>query len=87
MKINENFKSYDDANIYMWRKMAVEFEQEVFRTCVRDFSADNAVDIYIFKPDDKVISLIWQRFKKCNMIRYNNVPEEFQQEKILGRLR
>ncbi|HHX22662.1 MAG TPA: hypothetical protein GX723_01370 [Thermoanaerobacterales bacterium] len=84
---NENgyFKSYDEANIYMWRKMAVEFEQEVFRTCVRDFSADNAVDIYIFKPDDKVISLIWQRFKKCNIIRYNNVPEEFQQEKILGR--
>lgn len=79
------FKEYDEANIYMWRKMAVEFEQEVFRTCVRDFSADNAVDIYIFKPDKKVISLIRQRFKKCHVINYNNVPEEFQQQKILGR--
>lgn len=84
---NENgyFKGYDEANIYMWRKMAVEFEQEVFRTCVRDFSADNAVDIYIFKPDAKVIELIRQRFKKCHIIRDNSIPEEFQQEKILGR--
>lgn len=79
------FKKYDEVNIYMWRKMAVEFEQEVFRTCVRDFSADNAVDIYIFKPDIKVISLIRQRFKKSNVKTYNNVPVEFQQQKILGR--
>lgn len=82
---NGRFKEYDEANIYMWRKMAVEFEQEVFRTCVRDFSADNAVDIYIFKPDGKVIDLIQQRFKKCTIKSDYHVPEEFQQEKILGR--
>lgn len=82
---NGHFIEYDEANIYMWRKMAVEFEQEVFRTCVRDFSADNAVDIYIFKPDVKVIDLIRQRFKKCTIKSDYSVPEEFQQEKILGR--
>ncbi|MCO5385377.1 MAG: hypothetical protein NHB14_05885 [Desulfosporosinus sp.] len=82
---NGRFTQYDEVNIYMWRKMAVEFEQEVFRTCVRDFSADNAVDIYIFKPDGKVIDLIQQRFKKCTIKSDYHVPEEFQQEKILGR--
>ncbi|MCI1693288.1 hypothetical protein [Aneurinibacillus aneurinilyticus] len=88
-KILENkngyFKKYDDANIYMWRKMAVEFEQEVFRTCVRDFSADNKVDIYIFMPDEKVIGLIYQRFKKCKIKTSYEVPVEFREEKILGR--
>lgn len=83
--VNGRFKKYDEVNIYMWRKLAVDFEQEVFRTCVRDFFADNAVDIYIFMPDSKVISLIRQRFKKCRVIEYNSIPEEFQQEKILGR--
>lgn len=84
---NENgcFTKYDEVNIYMWRKMAVEFEQEVFRTCVRDFSADNAVDIYIFKPDGKVLDLIYQRFKKCKVHSIYSVPEEFNEEKILGR--
>lgn len=85
---NGRFTQYDEVNIYMWRKMAVEFEQEVFRTCVRDFSADNAVDIYIFKPDGKVIDLIQQRFKKCTIKSDYHVPEEFQQEKYWeGRLR
>lgn len=79
------FRVYDEANIYMWRKMAVEFEQEVFRTSIRDFSADNAVDIYIFKPSKKVINLISQRFKKCKIIENNDVPIEFKQEKVLGR--
>ena len=53
--------------------------------CVRDFSADNAVDIYIFKPSEKVIDLIRQRFKKCTVKNDYHIPEEFQQEKILGR--
>lgn len=79
------FQHYDEANIYMWRKLGVEFEQEVFRTCVRDFSADNAVDIYIFKPDQRVIFLIKQRFKKCRVIEHYDIPEEFEQGKILGR--
>lgn len=79
------FTSYDEANVYMWRKMAVEFEQEVFRTCVRDFSADNAVEIYIFNPDRKVIGLISQRFKNCKFKSTYDVPIEFQEEKILGR--
>lgn len=82
---NGHFLHYDNANLYMWRKMAVEFEQEVFRTCVRDFSADNKVDIYIFKPDKKVIGLISQRFKNCKIHTYNDVPDEFDEEKILGR--
>ncbi|MFT4413887.1 hypothetical protein ACLM5H_08515 [Fredinandcohnia humi] len=79
------FLNYDEANIYMWRKMAVEFEQEVFRTSIRDFSADNAVDIYIFKPSKKVINLISQRFRKCKFIEINGVPIEFQEQKVLGR--
>lgn len=75
--VNGRFTQYDEVNIYSWRKMAVEFEQEVFRTCVRDFSADSAVDIYIFKPDGKVIDLIQQRFKKCKVLSNYNVPEEY----------
>lgn len=75
----------DDINIYTWRKMAVDFEQEVFRTSIRDFTADNPVDIYVFKPDKKMMSLVKQRFSKSTLVSYNNIPEEFQQEKILNR--
>lgn len=65
-------------------KMMVDFEQEVFRTKVRDFGCSEEVNIWIFNPEDRIKDLIKQRFPKCKMIKHDS-PFEFQEGKTLNR--
>lgn len=67
---------FDEYNIVFHRlsKIVSDFEQEVFRTKLRDFGSDEDVTVYIFKPDERILDMIRQRFKGCE-IKYIDVIE------------
>ena len=82
---NGVFTKFDSPNEYMWMQLAAGFEQEIFRTAVRDFSVNKPVDIYVFYPNPKVIDLIKQRLN-CSIINHNDeLPIEFEHAKITER--
>ncbi|NMA30821.1 MAG: hypothetical protein GX941_03305 [Candidatus Methanofastidiosa archaeon] len=82
---NGYFEAFDYPNEYMCMHLAASFEQEIFRTAVRDFSANEPVDIFVFYPNPKVIELIKQRLN-CTIINHNNdLPIEFDLVKIAKR--
>lgn len=60
-------------------KMIVDFEQEAFRTKIREFSSNQDVHIYLFSVTDAMRSMIWQRFSKCHFLEHEEVRqfEEF----------
>jgi hypothetical protein len=64
---------FEEINIVFHRlsKIVSEFEQEVFRTKLRDFGSDEDVTVYIFKPDKRILDMIRQRFKGCEIKQIN----------------
>ena len=68
---NGNFK-INEINNYMLKKMIVDFEQEVYRTNVREFTSDQEVNVYIFlKSEDYNVmtNMIAERFPDCNIVK------------------
>jgi hypothetical protein len=55
-------------------KIVSDFEQEIFRTKLRDFGSDEDVTVYIFMPDARILSMLKQRFLGCKIDKIT-VPE------------
>jgi nucleoside-triphosphatase THEP1 len=66
---------FHELEQYRLMKMIVDFEQEAFRTSIREFSSNKEVHIYIFSVSDAMRSMIWQRFSKCKFIEHKGVKE------------
>ena len=67
--LNGNFK-INEINSYVLKKMIVDFEQEVYRTNVREFTSDQEVNVYIFlklEDYDVMVNMITERFPNCNI--------------------
>lgn len=73
--LETNFKGnfhVKEINDYSLKKIEVDFEQEVFRTQIREFNSDTPVDIHIFLKDqdhNKMKSMITKKFPNCNIIK------------------
>ncbi|MBS4539650.1 hypothetical protein GOQ27_14340 [Clostridium sp. D2Q-11] len=48
-------------------KIVSDFEQEIFRTKLRDFSSEEEVTAYIFNPDKMLLQMLEQRFTGCKI--------------------
>jgi len=55
---------FHELEQYRLMKMIVDFEQEAFRTRIREFSSNKEVHIYLFAVSDAMRSMIKQRFSK-----------------------
>jgi hypothetical protein len=75
----------DDLELYRLFSMAVDLEQEIYRTSIRNFGeTDKPVTVYLFKASDALREILKQRFKGCHI---ENVPTqwEFSEYKKLNR--
>lgn len=75
---------FHDLEQYRLMKMIVDFEQEAFRTRIREFSSNKEVHIYLFAVSDAMRSMIWQRFSKCKFIEHKEI-KQFEEFKKLDR--
>ena len=67
---NGNFDDID-INIHKTFDMFVNFEQEVYRTNIREFSSSEDVNVYIFTPNDNFLKdLLEVRFHNCKVKNY-----------------
>ncbi|MCY1714489.1 hypothetical protein [Caproiciproducens galactitolivorans] len=60
--------AFSDVEMYKLMHLINDFEQEVFRTEVREFSNMNPIDIYIFGCNKTMKSMIAQRFVNCKFV-------------------
>ena len=70
---NGNF-SIEEINKYKLKKMIVDFEQEVYRTNVREFNSELPVDVYIFLKSENyeiMTNMISERFPNCKITDIN----------------
>jgi|GEM_PF-2027663 len=74
-----------DLELFRLLKMAVDLEQEVYRTKIRNFGDINSpVNVYLFGASDTLREIIGQRFKGCHIRNLSNISE-FQEFKKLSR--
>lgn len=66
---NENGRfAFSDIEMYKLMQLINDFEQEVFRTKVREFANSEPVDIFIFNCNKTMQMMIEQRFINCKFI-------------------
>lgn len=66
---NENgIFSFSDIEMYKLMQMINDFEQEVFRTKIREFTSDGQVDVYVFNCNATMEKMIRQRFTNCKVV-------------------
>ena len=75
---------FHELEQYRLMKMIVDFEQEAFRTRIREFSSNKEVHIYLFAVSDAMRSMIKQRFSKCKFIEHKGI-KQFEEFKKLDR--
>lgn len=76
---NENgIFAFSDIEMYKLMQMINDFEQEVFRTRIREFTSVGKVDVYIFNCNATMKKMIEQRFTKCEFIeeKWNELEAE-----------
>ena len=74
---NGNFY-LEEINKYRLKKMIVDFEQEVYRTNVREFDSEAPVEVYIFLKSENyeiMTNMISERFPRCEIIEINLATE------------
>jgi hypothetical protein len=77
--------SHDGLETFRLLKMAVDLEQEIYRTKIRDFgNTDTPVDVYLFDVKDPLREILRQRFKGCVLHPMWNIPE-FEEFKLMSR--
>jgi len=67
--INNNGSfTFSDVEFYKYMHLINQFEQEVFRTKVREFSSEEDVDVYLFNLNETMELMIRQRFTNCKIV-------------------
>ena len=64
----------EEINNYRLKKMIVDFEQEVYRTNVREFNSELPVDVYMFLKSENyeiMTNMISDRFPNCKITDIN----------------
>jgi len=59
---------FADIEMYKLMHMINDFEQEVFRTRIREFTSKDPVDIYVFHCNQTMLKMIQQRFVNCKIV-------------------
>lgn len=59
---------FADIEMYKLMHMINDFEQEVFRTRIREFTGKDPVDIYVFHCNQTMLKMIKQRFINCKIV-------------------
>ena len=71
----------DQIEIHMLQKMMAEFEQEVFRTKVRNFGENEPVNIYLFDAELGLQNMIRERFTNCKIKPFKIVELDLNKNK------
>lgn len=60
---------------YTARYITARVEQEIYRCKLREYGSKDAIKVFLFCPDPRVMDLLITRFPGCKVVRHNEVPD------------